>query len=98
MAGLFLFLFSKSKCSVIAHNLIISNIVQSQVVPYTGHGSVSKESARNAGDPSSTLGWRSLGEGNGNPLQYSNLTNPMDRVAWWSRVHGVTKSQTHLSD
>ena len=37
-------------------------------------------------------------EGNGNPLQYSCLENPMDRGAWWATVHGVTKSQTQLSD
>ena len=35
-----------------------------------------------------------LGEGNGNPLQYSCLENPMDRGAWWATVHGVTKSRT----
>ena len=37
---------------------------------------------------------RSPGEGNGNPLQYSCLENPMDRGAWWATAHGVTKSQT----
>ena len=37
------------------------------------------------------------GEGNGNPLQYSCLRNPMDRGAWWATFHGVTKSQTRLS-
>ena len=36
------------------------------------------------------------GEGNDNPLQYSCLGNPMDREAWWTTVHGVTKSQTGL--
>ena len=41
---------------------------------------------------------RSLGEGNGNPFQYSCLENPMDRGAWWVTVHGVTKSRTRLSD
>ena len=40
----------------------------------------------------------SCGEGNGNPLQYSCLENPMDRGAWWAPVHGVTKSWTRLSD
>ena len=40
---------------------------------------------------------RSPGEGNGNPLQYSCLENPMDREAWWATVHGVTKSWTRLS-
>ena len=36
------------------------------------------------------------GEGNGNPLQFSCLGNPMDRGAWWATVHGITKSQTQL--
>ena len=40
----------------------------------------------------------SLGEGNGNPHQYSCLGNPMDRRAWWATVHGAVKSQTQLSD
>ena len=38
------------------------------------------------------------GEGNGNPLQYSCLENPMDEGAWWAAVHGVAKSRTRLSD
>ena len=38
------------------------------------------------------------GEGNGNPLQYSCLENPMDGGAWWAAVHGVTRRQTQLSD
>ena len=37
-------------------------------------------------------------EGNGTPLQYSCLENPMDGGAWWAPVHGVSKSQTRLSD
>ena len=37
------------------------------------------------------------GEGNGNPLKYSCLENPMERGAWWPTVHGVSKSQTRLS-
>ena len=53
----------------------------------------------NAGDigsiPESGI---SPGEGNGNPLQYSYLGNPMDRGAWRAIVHGVAKSQTQLSD
>ena len=45
-----------------------------------------------AGDLGSIPGWeRSLGEGNGNPLQYYCLVNPMDRGAWWAAVHGVAK-------
>ena len=39
-----------------------------------------------------------FGEGNGTPRQYSCLQNPMDGGAWWAVVHGVTKSQTRLSD
>ena len=39
-----------------------------------------------------------LGEGNGTPLQYSCLENPMDRGAWWVAVHGVAKSRTRLND
>ena len=38
------------------------------------------------------------GEGNGTPLQYSCLENPMDGGTWWAAVHGVAKSQTRLSD
>ena len=41
---------------------------------------------------------RSLGEGNGNPLQNSCLENPMDRGAWWATVHGVAKGWTQLND
>ena len=46
----------------------------------------------NAGDISSIPGLvRALGEGNGNPLQFSFLGNPMDRGAWWAAVHGVER-------
>ena len=38
------------------------------------------------------------GEGDGTPLQYSCLENPMDGGAWWAAVHGVAKSRTRLSD
>ena len=41
---------------------------------------------------------RYSGEGNGDPLQYSCLENPMDRGAWQATVHGVTESQTQLSN
>ena len=62
-------------------------------------GSDGKASAYNAGDPGLIPGsGRSLGEGNGNPLQYSCLENSMDRGAWWATVHRVTKSQIQLSD
>jgi len=39
-----------------------------------------------------------FGEGNGTPLQYSFLENPMDGEAWWAAVHGVVKSRARLSD
>ena len=62
-------------------------------------GSEVKASARNAGDLGSIPGsGRSPGEGNGNPLQYSCLENPMDGGAWWATAHGVAKSRTRLSD
>ena len=58
-----------------------------------------KASACNAGDLGSIPGLgRSPGEGNGNPLQYSCLENPVDGGAWWATVHEVTKSQKRLSD
>ena len=59
----------------------------------------SKVSAYNAGDPGSIPGpGRSPGKGNGNPLQYSCLGNPMDGKAWQATVHGVAKNRTWLSD
>ena len=62
-------------------------------------GSDGKESACKAGDAGLIPGLgRSPGEGNGNPLQYSCLENPMDGGACQATVHGVTKSQTWLSD
>ena len=55
-------------------------------------GSDTKESACNAGDPGSIPGsGRSPGGGNGNPLLYSRLENPMDRGVWRVTVHGVTR-------
>ena len=62
-------------------------------------GSDGKKSACSAGDLGSVPGLgRSPEEGNGNPLQYSCLENPMDGGTWQTTVHGVTKSQTQLSD
>ena len=56
-------------------------------------GNPGKDSACNAGNP----GWipglgRSPGVGNGNPLQYSCLEYPMDKGAWWAKIHGVAES------
>ena len=58
-----------------------------------------KNSPANVGDMGSIpRSGRSLGEGNGKPLQYSCLGNPMDKGAWQAAVHGVAKSWTQLSD
>ena len=58
-----------------------------------------KESDFNVGSLGSITGLeRSPGEGNGYPLHYSCLENPMDRGAWWPTVHGAARSQIQLSD
>ena len=66
------------------------------------NGSVGQESSCNVGDigdEGSTPGsGRSPGIGNGNPLQYSCLGNPMERGAWRATVQGVTRVKTQLSD
>ena len=55
-------------------------------------GSDGKDSACNVGDLGSVPGLgRSPGEGNGYPLQYSCLENPMDRGVWWATAHGVER-------
>jgi len=56
------------------------------------------ESAYNAGDPGLIPGSRRSREGNGNPLQYSCLENPMDRGAWWATFHEVAQSPTEYRD
>ena len=65
-------------------------------------GSTGKESACNKGD-TRDLGWipgsgRFPGGGDGTPLQYSCLENPMDGGAWWATVDGVVKIRTRLND
>ena len=61
--------------------------------------SVSKEAVCSAGDLGSIPGSaRSLGEENGNPLQYSSLGNPMDRGAWPATAHGVTRVRHNLAN
>ena len=64
------------------------------VVGFPG-GSVVKNLPANAGDAGSIpRSGRSPGEGNGNPLQYSCLENPVDRGVWQATVHGVAESNT----
>ena len=68
-------------------------------VPGFPGGSDGKESACNGRDLGSIPGsGRSPGEGNGYPLEYSCLENPMDREAWGATVHSIAKSRTPLSD
>ena len=65
---------------------------------YFPGGSDGKESACNAGDLGSISGsGRSSGGGNGNPLQYSCLGNPMDRRAWQATVHSVTRGHNGVT-
>ena len=62
-------------------------------------GSEVKNLPANAGDPGLIPGsGRSPGVGNGDPLQYSCLENPLDREAWWATGHGVTEGQTRATE
>ena len=81
-------LYGSAHCSV-CHCRQNYHLACSWVFP---GGTDSKESACNAGDPGSIPGLEiSLGEGNGNPLQYSCLGNPMDRGAWRTTVREFTR-------
>ena len=89
-----MFLSQYFECCLCARNLATYSIF---VLGFPG-GSDGKEPTCNAGDLGSIPGsGRSLGEGNGYPLQYSGPENSMDRGAWRPTVHGVAKSQTRLS-
>ena len=75
---------------------VLSNNIANQLLGFPGI-SDGKESACNAGDLGLIPAWgRSPGEGNGNPLQYSCLENPMDRGAWQATVYSVAWSWTQL--
>ena len=75
------------------HGIFQARILEWIAIP--SGGSESKESVYSAGEQGSIPGpGRSPGEGNGNPLQYSCLENPMDRGAWWATVHKVAESDT----
>ena len=99
--------------AVSCHNLEYSSItrvtaniqhtIYKSLSPYwasfVARASLVAQTACNAGDLGSILGSvRSPGEGNGNPVQYSCLENSMDGGTSQATVHGVTKSQTRLSD
>ena len=66
------------------------------------NNSADKDSACDSGDTGNSSSIPGLGrcprEGNGNPLQYCCLENPMVRAAWWATVDGVTKSRMQLRD
>ena len=82
---IYTYFFLSFPCKRVGHNL-----------GFPG-GSEVKASACNVGDLGSIpRSGRSPGEGNGNPLRYSYLENPMDRGAGWATVHGVTKSWIQL--
>ena len=68
------------------------------LIPHFSGGSDSKESVCNAGDPGSIpeSGRSPDREGDGYPLQYTYLGNPMARGAWRATVHGITKSWAQL--
>ena len=84
--------------------LFLWGLLTRSVNMQTNHGAslvaqLVKNPPANSGDPGSNPGSeRSLGEGNGNPLKYSCMENPMDRGDWQVIVHGVSKSRTWLSD
>ena len=86
---------AKRQVQKFARNAIIPILkrMYSMFLVFSG-GSVVKNPPANAGDAENSIPGlgRSPEEGNGNPLQYSCLGNPMDRD-WWATVHGVTKSQ-----
>ena len=74
---------------------LYSELGDSQVVPVVKNPPANVGDTRDMGSIPG-LG-RSPGGGNGNPLQYSCLQNPMSRGAWWAIVHEVAKSQTPLN-
>ena len=73
------------------HSMVYRRKEYIEICLFNHHSSVGKSFACNAGDPGSIPSLRrSPGEGNGNPLQYSCLENPMDRGAWQATVYGIT--------
>ena len=86
--------------SLVRHSFLYTEAEKAMIPHLQGVSGVTsgkQPAPANAGDIRDVgLIGRSPGEGNGNPLQYSCLENPMDRGAWWATVHWVTKSQTQL--
>ena len=77
----------------ITQSIPLSSIAFFFLIKVTPGGSLVTNLPADAGNAGSIPGsGRSPGEGNGNPLQYSCLGNPMDRGAWWATVHGVAES------
>ena len=93
------FMYSRQSPSHILYSCPeLTTVIKLPTETFPG-GTVVKNSPANAGEVDSIPGsGRSTGGGNGNPLQCSCLKNPMNREAWQTIVHGVTKSQTRLSD
>ena len=86
------------KCLFCKSSEVFNNELKITKLTLSG-GSDGKQSACNTGGPGSIPGsGRSPRKGNGNPFQYSCLENSMHRWAWWDTVHGVTKSQTQMSN
>ena len=93
----YIFCLKENKFQIISYSFSSSYMVHF-LKDFPG-GSDGKASVYNAGDLGLIPGLgRSPGEGNGNPLQYYCLENPMDRGAWQATVYGVAKSQTRLCD
>ena len=93
-------MFNRARiCNFICNFKLKHNLFLPLFSMYMGFpcGSAGEESTCNAGDLGSIPGLgRSLGEGNGNPLQYSCLGNPMNRGAWWATVYGVARVRHNL--
>ena len=88
----------KAGRQLIANTIFNASLLETSIVRDYPSGSDSEASAYNADDLGSIPGsGRSPGEGNGDPLQYSCLENPVDGGAWWATVHGVAKSQRQQS-
>ena len=97
-----LWLLDRLQCPSLPQEFLyqgISHFFISQQIFQVSDGKEPPASAGDTGDPDLIPGLgRSPGGENGNPFQYSCLENPMDRGAWRATVHGVTKSQTRLSN